>query len=270
MPILSLTVLRLVVIILSAGLLVPTHIPTVLTNESTSWEVVFHDEFDGAELDTTKWDTVPRWGRVDPKENELQYYADDAFELVNGILRIKAEKRSMGGRKYTSGLIESSYKFTQAYGKFEIRAKAPKGQGFWSGFWLVPEQTWPPEIDVFEYLGRQPDTIYMSQHWNDASGIHKHITRAYADADFSQKFHIYTVIWKPTEITWYIDGVERFKSEKNIPTEQMFITTNLAVGGKWPENPDSSTSFPSYLDIDYIRVYNQVYQILSPICTRDG
>ena len=229
-----------------------------IDNERYIWSITFRDEFNEAKLDTTKWNTLPRWGRIDTKGRELQYYADDAFEIVGGILRIKAEKCEIESKNYSSGLIESSYKFSQAYGKFEVRARPPKGQGLWSGFWLVPEKTWPPEIDVFEYIGQHYKTLYTSQHWINRDGINKHITNPYSSIDLSQTFHTYAVIWEPSQIIWYLDGVERFRSTENIPSEPMYLTANLAVGGSWPGRPNASTPFPSYLDIDYIRVYEQV------------
>ncbi len=75
--------------------------------------------------------------------------------------------------------------------------------------------------------------------------------------DFTKSYHTYAVDWQPNEIVWYVDGVERFHVTENVPSVPMYILANLAVGGDWPGNPDATTPFPSYMDIDYIRVYQK-------------
>jgi beta-glucanase (GH16 family) len=224
---------------------------------SFQWQLTFQDEFDGPSLDTKKWNTGPRWGRVDWKGEELQYYAEDAFEFRDGVLRIRADQRSMEGKSYTSGLIETRLSYMQAYGYFEMRAKMPKGQGLWPAFWLLPDKDWPPEIDVLEYLGHKSNTIYMSNHWSDSENWHNSKTVGYTGPDFSEDFHTFAVEWNPGEIIWYVDGVERHRTNTGVPDRPMFVIANLAVGGKWPGSPDSSTPFPSYLEIDYIRLYTR-------------
>lgn len=228
----------------------------ILWKETTDgWQMTFSDEFDRAALDRARWTTYPRWGRVDWKGEELQYYADDAFELRNGVLRIEAEERQMEGKDYTSGLIETRFSFEQAYGYFEIRAKVPKGRGLWPAFWMLPQNDWPPEIDVFEYIGHKATTLYMSNHWDGKDGEHESYTEAYYGPDFSADFHVYAVLWTPEEITWYVDGIERHRTNDGVPQVPMYVIANLAVGGAWPGDPDENTVFPSYLEIDYIRVY---------------
>jgi beta-glucanase (GH16 family) len=75
--------------------------------------------------------------------------------------------------------------------------------------------------------------------------------------DYSEDFHIFAVVWNRKELIWYIDYQERFRTEHHIPTEPFFLLANLAVGGHWPGDPDQTTPFPSYYEIDYIHVYQQ-------------
>lgn len=221
-----------------------------------SWELIFSDEFDGTEVNADKWITMFPWGRNGANPSELQYYAEDAFEFLEGIHRIKAEQRSMAGYDYTSGIITSAGKFSMTYGYMEVRAKMPHGQGFWPAVWLLPEdEDWPPEIDVLEILGHETNTVYMTNHWLTEANEHVFAQGQLVGPDFAEDFHIFAVEWSPAEIIWFIDGVERFRTNQGVPAEPMYLLINLAVGGEWPGNPDETTPFPGYMDLDYVRVY---------------
>lgn len=232
---------------------VPPKTASALTAPATcAWTLRFGDEFNGTALDRNKWDTTyPTTG------SQLQYYAPDAFSVSNGTLKIKAEKRSMNGYNYTSGIINTFGKFAMKYGKMHMRAKLPKGKGLWSGFWMLPSTrgVWPPEIDAMEFLGHEPYTIYMSNHWV-VNGQEAKQTKYYKDGpDYSLDFHMFIVEWTPTKLIWYVDGVQRFSTTSGVPQIPMVLLANLTIGGSWPGAPDSTTPFPSYLVIDYIRAY---------------
>src|SRR5712691_1094485 len=98
----------------------------------TGWTPVWHDEFDGARLDTTKWAFAVGgngWGN-----NELEYYTsriDNAY-VEDGMLVIKAIREQYTGpdhvtRPYTSARLQTRAKFSQAYGRFEARIRIPFG-----------------------------------------------------------------------------------------------------------------------------------------------
>lgn len=212
---------------------------------------LFADEFNDAALDTRKWNTSFSSGKT-----EWQFYAPDAFEIKDGVLNIKAEKRAMEGQPYTSGIITTMGLSDFKYGCFEIRAQVPKGKGLWPAFWLLPtsRSRWL-EIDVLEILGHQTDKVYLANHWKGADGELVSAKGSATGRDFSDGMHTFAVDWQPSEIIWYVDGVEQFRSTQGIPQEPMFILANLAVGGQWPGYPDSTTPMPSYFQIDYVRVY---------------
>jgi len=138
-------------------------------------EMSFADEFNKNVLDTPKWKTNDYWGNQTLSVNkEKQCYMPDVFSASGGILSLRAERRSIKQSQckdaktdlhYASGMIttagcnpweKASYcktlkAFSQSYGYFEMRAKLPKGKGFWPAFWLLPANGgWPPEIDVME------------------------------------------------------------------------------------------------------------------------
>jgi beta-glucanase (GH16 family) len=221
-----------------------------------SWNQTFNEDFNEPQLDTSFWSTAYSSGG----NGELQYYSPDALSLNNGKLLITATNTPANGYPYTSGIIHTQGKFSQEYGRFSIRAKLPKGKGYWPAFWLLPAKSnFPLEIDVFEYLGHKPHVVYLSQHWSDAAGHHLHRTHASKiNANFSTGFHTFTLDWSPDELRWSIDGVTQFRSTSNIPNVPMFLLINLAVGGKWPGNPDSTTHFPASMQVDYVHVYQKV------------
>ncbi|HET8629713.1 MAG TPA: glycoside hydrolase family 16 protein [Thermomicrobiales bacterium] len=222
------------------------------------WQLVFADEFDGASLDRGRWQTTYPWGARNNAGNvELQYYADDAFAEAGGVLSIRAERRAAGGYQYTSGMISSYGAFATTYGYAEIRAKLPRGKGYWPGFWLAPADysQWPPEIDVFEAAGDEPNTVTMTYHYKDAQGQAQKVSGDYTGPDFTAGFHTFAVAWSPGLLVWYVDGVERFRTTTAVAAQPMYVMANLAIDGKNP--PDASTPFPATYDIDYIRVYHR-------------
>jgi beta-glucanase (GH16 family) len=211
-------------------------------------KLIFNEEFTGDRLDASHWTTEYRWGRTN--EPELQYYSQDALQVKDGILRITADQHQMEEKNYLSGLIASYDRFTFTYGYLEMRAKIPSGQGLWPAFWMhLNDDDKSGEIDVFEFLGHEPNIIHMSYHFPE---LHEFW---FNGPDYSQEYHIYAVDWQPDKIVWYIDGVERARATSSIPNEPMYIIANLAVGGDWPGSPDATTQFPAHFDIDYIRVY---------------
>lgn len=218
------------------------------------WILIWSDEFEGDEIDATKW-------RVEDaalvKNNEKQYYTPEDVYLEDGRLVLRSQKRFMGGRDYTSGLVETKGLFTQTYGYFEIRAKLPKGQGIWPAHWMMNAVgTWPPEIDIMEMLGHKPNKIHMTNHF----GIHPNNSRqggSYVGPDYSEDFHTFAVEWGPNILRWYIDGVERFSTKRHVHDVPFYIILNTAVGGHWPGYPDDTTEFPQYHYIEYVRVYKR-------------
>lgn len=242
-------------LIISAILALASFYPVVLApfQSQCQWDLTFKDNFDASEINNHFWNTSYPSG-----VGELQDYAPDAFRIQNGILKIKAEKRSMNGRHYTSGVLTTKGKFEQEYGYFEVRAEVPKGRGLFPAFWLMPASgRWPPEIDVFETLGHGMDRVYLSNHWERASGEHLVNTQFYQGPDFSSGYHRFAIEWTQSNITWYVDGVQRFSTDTGVPNEPMFLIVNLAVGGIWPGPPDHTTGFPGYLKVDYVKVYQQ-------------
>ena len=213
--------------------------------------LTFADEFNGANLDTSRWQTTFKSGDL-----ESQTYVPGALQVSGGLLHITAQPQAGQGRPYTSGIVTTQGSFAQQYGYFEVRARVPRGNGLWPAIWLLHTGPLPwTEIDVMEVLGDDTIVLNMSNHWRDAAGGHHYMTLQFSGPDFSEDFHTVGVYWTADRLTWYVDGTQRAQTSEHVPAEPMYLLANLAVGGAWPGYPDASTPFPAQLDIDYIRIY---------------
>ncbi|SEM94048.1 Glycosyl hydrolases family 16 [Mesobacillus persicus] len=220
------------------------------------WQLAWEDNFDGIGVDSNKWNIVD-WAAE--KNEELQYYSPNNVKVENGLLKLIAKKEQFGGRDYTSGAVHTKSKYSFLYGKVEMRAKLPTGQGMFPAFWMMTnkEDTWLPEIDILEMLGHKPKEIWMVLHWLDENQSLRSVSDNFIGPDFSESFHTFGIEWTPKSIVWFIDGEEKFRVQKNIPSEEMYLYLNTAVGGVWPGSPDQTTQFPTFYEIDYVRVYQK-------------
>lgn len=244
------------------------------------WQLVWHDEFDGPGLDTTKWNVLMR---EQSKHNELQYYVPDEVYVENGMLRMRSRVRDYGGMHYTSGRLDTSGKFSPIYGRFEIRARLPGGRGLWPAHWLYPQnrdwameqlmaktvaegnersipeaRPWYSEIDIMEFLGHETNVLYGTLHYRTFKGETKSTSGTWrGDVDYTKDFHVYALEWAPDSMKWYVDDHLIHATVNGIPHTPHYIILNTAVGGQWPGNPDSTTVFPQYHDVDYVRVFRR-------------
>src|SRR5664279_668561 len=154
--------------------------------------LIFCDEFNGP-LNSSAWQTTNPWYlRQSPQE--LEYYDPAATTFSSGEVNLTAEKRSMNGHSYTSGILSSVNCPQFSYGYFEIRAKLPSGPGIWPAFWLVGNGL---EIDGLEMLGDRPNRIYMTLHKGD-SQIYQGIKDG---PNYAAGYHTYGIDWQPSYVT---------------------------------------------------------------------
>jgi beta-glucanase (GH16 family) len=248
--------------------------------ERPGWRLVWSDEFSGNSLDTTKWNVLMR---ETSKHNELQYYIPEEVYIENGLLRIRSSKRNYGSQEYTSGRLDTRGKCAPVYGRFEIRARLPGGQGMWPAHWLYPqnrnwqmeyimaeavangkesmipeERPWYSEIDIMEFLGHETGVLYGTLHYKTFDGQNRTSSGTWrSSTDYSAGFHVYALEWEPDSIRWYIDDQPIHSTVNGIPHTPHYLILNTAVGGSWPGNPDSTTVFPQYHDIDYVRIFQR-------------
>ena len=249
------------------------------TPELDGYNLLWSDEFNAAKLDEDIWSYDPHepgW-----TNNELQEYTtstDNVF-IRDGKLVLKGIKTDKNGSDYyTSGKIKSQNKKDFTYGKVSVSAKVPQGQGLWPAIWMMPTDEskygqWPKcgEIDIMEVLGNDVSTAYGTVHYGEPHG-EKQGTVKLESGSYADSFHEYSVEWEPGEMRWYIDGKEYLKvndwftaeqgqDEKPYPApfdQSFFVQLNLAIGGNWPGNPDSTTDFSkAEFEVDYVRVYQK-------------
>ncbi|MBE1576405.1 RICIN domain-containing protein [Amycolatopsis roodepoortensis] len=245
-------------------------------SEAAVTAATFTDDFNGpagAGIDTSKW----HFETGDNVNNhERQWYTSGTNNAAldgQGNLVITAKKENPGnyncwyGRcEYTSARLSTQGQFTQTYGRFEARMKLPRGQGMWPAFWMLGADIgnvgWPNsgEIDIMENVGFEPNTVHGTLHGPGYSGAGG-IGAAYNGPNFSDDFHTYAVDWAPNQIEWYVDGnlyQTRTPADLNgnrwVFDHPFYLILNLAVGGYWPGDPNSSTVFPQRLVVDYVRV----------------
>lgn len=246
--------------------------PLQYAGYTLSW----NDEFNSTSL-SSDWvfetgDGCPNlcgWGN-----NEQQFYRRENTEVKDGNLVITAKRENVGGKNFTSSRIKTQGKQVFKFGRIDVRAALPKGQGIWPAFWMlgesIPDVGWPAcgEIDIMEMIGGnqagRDNTVHGTIHW-DNNGAYKYQggkKSLTAGAILADNFHVYSIIWDENKITWLLD--DEVYHEEDIRSSAMsefrepfFLLINLAVGGNWPGNPDDSTVFPQQMAVDYVRVFKK-------------
>lgn len=188
---------------------------------SSGWNLVWSDEFNGTSVDSSKWNFEVNCSGGGNNEKQC-YTADKANAVVaDGMLTIVAKPAAAGAEKpYTSARITTRKKADFKYGRFEMRAKLPSGQGAWPAFWMMPTDAvygdWPRsgEIDIMEAVNLKVKdaqgnvesnvhgTLHYGKPWPNNSSTGKNYTMAKNPAD---DFHTYAVEWQQGEIRWYVD-----------------------------------------------------------------
>jgi len=235
-------------------------------------ELIWSDEFDGPNLNPDFWnydigDGCPElcgWGN-----REIQYYTMDEENvfLEDGRLHIRADNR-LETSQFISGRINTKGKQEIKFGRIDIRAKLPRTQGIWPAIWMLGSNIdfvgWPAsgELDIMELRGQEPDKILGTVHWDD--GGHNFLGSEITlerNSTFSDKFHVFTILWEKNSIHWLVDYEEFFnvnpaRLKGKYPFNQpFFFIFNVAIGGDFVGSIDASTEFPQTMEIDYVRVF---------------
>jgi len=255
--------------------------------EGKQWRLVWHDEFDGTELDTTKWGF-----RLHIMQTRYETWSDDAYEMDgDGLLKLKVYEKD--GEYYTSQLqTGSNYmdrpgdqygnsqftwpiaklekpKFVHKYGYYEIRCKLPTQEGWWAAFWMQSPtigSTLDPlesgvEIDIMENFTRD-GIVSQNIHWNGYGQNHLGAGSGPIQLQpTNDGFHTFGLDWSPLGYVFYIDGKESWQISGPVSHREQFILISAECHGyrKGEASPLlKKAKLPDYFIVDYIRVYDEI------------
>lgn len=231
-------------------------------------ELIWEENFDGETLNESVWNyelgngcpDICGWGN-----NERQEYTKTNHKIKDGNLVITVQKE---GDKYTSTRITTAGKKEFKYGYIEARAKLPVGHGIWPAFWMlgsnIKEVGWPMagEIDILEYVGKEPHMVFTSLHTKDSHGETIN-TKKTPFQNIEEGFHTYAINWTADQIEFFVDGksvytfVPKNKTVEVWPYDQPFyFIINAAVGGNFGGPKVDDSIFPQEFIIDYVKVYS--------------
>lgn len=230
--------------------------------------LAWSDEFDASQINPQHWTYdlgASGWGN-----QELQNYTSNSENsyVANGNLMIVAKKN---GSQYTSARLKSIGLQEYQYGRIDVRAILPFGQGIWPAIWMLganfPSAGWPAcgEIDIMELIGSSPSNIHGTVHFGNSYPQHQYTGGSRyltGGQTFADEFHVFSIDWDENGITWLLDDQPFYSVDNSVSGNQnypfdnpFFFILNVAVGGQWPGYPNATTTFPQFMAVDYVRVY---------------
>lgn len=272
--------------------------------EESQWQLVWSDEFEGTEIDPSKWDfDIDCWGGGN---EERQCYRRENASIEDGKLIITARREEATGaawplhmrsnrdmrdatktQPFTSARLVTRGKASWRYGKIEVRAKLPQGQGAWPAIWMLPEENayggWAAsgEIDILEVInlgaecpecpgGRENDML-GTLHFGGPPPANEMASSRVTMPGSIDDFHTFGLVWSEGEFVWTVDGLSYARKiakdwhssasdDPIAPFDQAFhLLLNFAVGGRWPESENeggySAEGFPKRMEVDWVRVW---------------
>ena len=245
-------------------------------------DLVWADEFDtNGAIDAAKWHhqtQLPQGGSW--YNGEVQHYTNriENSSVNNGFLDITAIKESFTDqgqtKQYTSARLNSKFAFT--YGRVDVRAKLPFGDGTWPAIWTLGKNInedggywdnqygtvgWPAcgELDIMEHGLHPTNQVSVAIHTPSSYGSTVN-TSIQTLADVANNFHVYSMNWSPNQITFLIDGVGFYTYNPAVKNDdtwpfylEQYLLLNIAMGGNGGAiDPNFSQSS---MVIDYVRVY---------------
>lgn len=218
------------------------------------WKLVWNDEFDGSQLDETKWNRLG-----DSKRRDGYWIKDDVYVDGKGHLVLRTRQ---DGDRFTCGAVNTREKFEKCQGYFVARCKLPKQPGHWPAFWLMcpgvgsvgNEGRDGTEIDIFEAPWRDGQ-LTANLHWDGYGKDHKTAGIKFRVEGVTDGWHTFSLLWTQAEYVFYVDGKEVWRTTgggvSQVP-EFLKLTEEI---GTWA-GEIKQAQLPDYFEVDYVRVYD--------------
>jgi len=267
------------------------HAPSLLP-AGRQWKLVWHDEFDGTELDRTKWDF-----RLHLLQTRCEHFVGEEGVYLDGESRLHFKLVRKGDNFYSSQIqTGSNYldrpgktfytdadgetdlhwpiakfvepKFLHRYGYYEARCLTQQHAGWWSAFWLQsPTIGCSPdprragvEVDVMECFTPEANEVRHNNHWSGYGEDHQHCGSGPRTVD-TKEWHTYGLDWTPERYVYYIDGKESWRVEDPVSQTDAFILFSIECGTYRRNGKPNPLLFDAEGDefvVDYVRVYDEV------------
>ena len=220
------------------------------------YKLVWSDEFNSNALDLKKWS----YRALGPRRGGINVKNSVSFD-EKGYLILTTTQNN---HQFHTAMIGSQGKFETTFGYFECRVRLQEQIGHWSAFWLQSPTIGRDvgntadsgtEIDIFEYLRREGDTVHHTLHWDGYREDHKSIGETLTIPRLSKGWHTFGLLWTEKEYIFYVDGQETWRATQALSKRSEYIILSLEVG-KWAGNI-SNARLPDSLYIDYVRVYQK-------------
>lgn len=233
--------------------------------DSLKWQLVWNDEFDGTTLDASKWSHVT-WsppGEDQPRRDG--YWREDAARLNGEGQLMMLTYYDAAKKRYIDGAIRTRGKFERAYGYFEARIQLQSQVGHWSAFWLFNDAVSTvgnqgrdgTEIDIMEKISPNDDAVYHTLHWDGYGADHKSAYKLPIIPGIRSGYHLFAVWWSESQYVFYVDGVERWRTNAGgVCRAPLYIKLSDEVG-TWAGSIGAA-QLPDFWLVDFVRVYELV------------
>jgi beta-glucanase (GH16 family) len=219
-----------------------------------AWKLVWQDEFEGQQLDTNKWNRLGDWKRRDGF-----WVKNDAYLNGQGSLILRTRK---DGDRFTCGAVNTQGKFEHAFGCYVARCKMPKQPGHWPAFWLMGPGVFKvgdegrdgTEIDIIEMPWRD-GRLTSNLHWDGYGKEHKSKGTKFELPGVLEGWHVFALVWLPTEYVFYVDGKETWRSAAGGVCQVPLYVKLTEEIGQWGGDIKQA-ALPDYFEVDYVRVYD--------------
>ena len=229
-------------------------LPTLASGKA--WKLAWHDEFDGAALDETRWNVPPDAPRKGGWWMRKAVALDGQGHLVLSTLK--------EGDRYVDGCVRTLGRFEHSFGYYVARVQLQKQEGHWSAFWIMGRGVGKigdggrdgTEIDIFEKPWRD-ERVQHTLHWDGYGKAHQSEGKIVKVPGIMQGWHTFGLWWKPDEYVFFVDGQETWRTRAGGVCQMPQYMKLSDEIGRWGGDI-SRASLPDRFLIDYVRVYDVI------------